>query len=346
MIHKLVSHHILAWCFPVLFLSLTFTLAQTPASRSTAVKPLGPDGNARTQVEDYSVGPQDVLSVTIQNMPEASGKFRVTDRGYVVLPGLASPIEASGLTPLELSRRVAQALKNAELLRDPVVSITVEEYHSQTVTVLGAVQKPAVYPLEKPTTVLEMLSIAGGLLPTAGRNVTLVRMNSTVSARPGNGARPEDQTILNFDLAKLLEGKNSALNVTMRAGDVLTVNAAPLIYVVGAVQKPGGFVIQDPASGVTVLQALALAEGITPVAAAHRSMIVRHASSGSDRQEIAIDVTKLMAGKIEDRILEPNDILFIPESGTKRSARRLGEAAVQAATGVIIYGVGYGMVRP
>ena len=294
---------------------------------------------------DYTIGPGDILGITIGDMPDMSGKYRVTDKGYVVLPMLPTPVKAEGLTGLGLSKSIGEALRAAELLREPVVNVYVEAVRSRTVLVLGAVQKPSAYPLDKPrVTVLEALSMAGGLLPQAGNTVTLVRKAhqqadlSNVGA--GQKTPSEDQT-LTIDLAKATAGKDRTLDVEVHPGDMLTVSTAPAVYVVGAVNKPGGFALLDPAAGVTVLQALAMAEGLTRIAAGDRTVIVRQGPDGQPRQEIPFNVAKLMDGKIGDTQLEPNDILFIPESGRKRSMARIATVAVQGAQGAAFYGLGY-----
>ena len=186
--------------------------------------------------------------------------------------------------------------------------------------------------------------MAGGLLPQAGNTVTLVRKAhqqadlSNVGA--GQKTPSEDQT-LTIDLAKATAGKDRTLNVEVHPGDMLTVSTAPAVYVVGAVNKPGGFALLDPAAGVTVLQALAMAEGLNRIAAGDRTVIVRQGPDGQPRQEIPFNVAKLMDGKIGDTQLQPNDILFIPESGTKKSLGRIATVAVSGAQGAAFYGLGY-----
>src|SRR5437016_1239557 len=318
--------------------------SQTPAG------PAGASGQSSSQTAgslyaDYAIGPGDILAITIGDMPDVSGKYRVTDKGYVVLPMLPTPVKAEGLTALGLSKSIGEALRAAELLREPVVSVYVEEVRSRTVLVLGAVQKPSAYPLDKPhVTVLEALSMAGGLLPQAGNTVTVVHKAHQQADLSNVGAGQktplEDQT-LTIDLAKATAGKDRTLNVEVHPGDMLTVSTAPAVYVVGAVNKPGGFALLDPAAGVTVLQALAMAEGLNRIAAGDRTVIVRQGSDGQPRQEIPFDVAKLMDGKIGDVELQPNDILFIPESGRKRSMARLATVAVQGAQGAAFYGLGY-----
>jgi polysaccharide export outer membrane protein len=284
--------------------------------------------------EDYTIGPGDIVYLTVEFEPEASGKFRVSDSGDLVLPVLHKPIKAEGLSPGELSNAVARALADAQLLKDPMVSVFVEEYHSQTVTVLGAVKQPSVYPLQKRTTVLEVLSMAGGLLPTAGNNLTVAHERP-----PSEGAEGRSQETI--DLGKLMEGKDPALNLRVRAGDVISVDTAAIVYVVGAVTRAGGFVVQDPKSGITVLQALAMAGGMTGVAAPKRTVLIHNTGKGQIRQKEPIDLSRLMAGKESDQLLAANDILFIPESGTKKSLSKLAEAGMQAVNGIAIYGVGY-----
>ena len=321
--------------------------SQTPAGPAGAS---GQSSSAASQAAgslyaDYTIGPGDILGITIGDMPDMSGKYRVTDKGYVVLPMLPTPVKAEGLTALGLSKSIGEALRAAELLREPVVSVYVEEVRSRTVLVLGAVQKPSAYPLDKPhVTVLEALSMAGGLLPQAGNTVTLVRkapqQGNLSNVGAGQKTPSEDQT-LTIDLAKATAGKDRTLNVEVHPGDMLTVSTAPAVYVVGAVNKPGGFALLDPAAGVTVLQALAMAEGLNRIAAGDRTVIVRQGPDGQPRQEIPFDVAKLMDGKIGDTQLEPNDILFIPESGRKRSMARIATVAVQGAQGAAFYGLGY-----
>jgi len=294
-------------------------------------------------VADYPLGPGDVLTITIADAPELSGKVRVTEAGEVVLAALPTPIKAEGLSALELSRAIAAALKAAELLRDPAVTVFVEEYHSRTVTVLGAVGKPSVYPLQKPTTLLEVLSMAGGLLPSAGTKLTLVRKEPVPVAKGTSAeqAPPLGDSKRTIDLAKLMLGEDPSLNVEVRAGDIVSVSTAPIIYVVGAVNKPGGFALQDPNAGLTVLQALGMAEGLKPNASGSRCVIIRGSPGAKDRKEVPIDLGKLMERKIPDQQLASNDILFIPESKMKKSLRAMGTAAQQAVNGIAVYGIGY-----
>lgn len=285
---------------------------------------------------DYVVGPGDILSIAVTDAPEFSGKYRVSQSGLLELPGLPSAIVADGKTPSQLSKEMAQALIDAKLYREPVVNIYVDEYHSRTVTVVGAVTKPSVYPLEKRTTVLEVISQAGGLLPAAGNKLTIVSANAE-SGSDGTAAK----STKTLDLAKLVKGEEGISNVEVHDGDVISVSTAEVVYVVGAVQKPGGFVTPDQSSGITAMQAIAMAEGMTNIAAQSRAVIIRRSASGSLRENIPINLKGLMSGKTSDVKLEANDILFVPVSGGRQTVHAMGQAAMAAVNGIAIYGAGY-----
>jgi polysaccharide export outer membrane protein len=285
---------------------------------------------------DYTIGAGDVITVSIPDAQEFGGKFRVSDSGSVDIPGLAAPVAAEGQTSTELARAIRQALIDAKQLRDPKVTVFVDEFHGRRITVLGAVTKPAVYPLEHRTTVLEAVSMAGGALPGAGNSVTIVR--GKASAESTGTAVGSVQII---DLARLAKGEDPAANVEVQSGDVISVSAAQIIYVVGAVVKPGGFVMSNPSAGISAVQAIAMAEGFNSVAATNRAVIMRQSTSDSARQEIPVDLSQMFAGKSTDVLLAPNDILYIPDSTAKKVWKAIGEVALSAANGVAIYGVGY-----
>ncbi|SRR5579871_2440754 len=284
---------------------------------------------------DYTIGAGDVLTVTLSDAPEFGGKCRVADSGVISIPGVVAPIKAEGQSPIELANLIRTALIDAKQLRDPHVTVFVDEFHGRTVSVLGAVAKPAVYPLQKRTSVLEAISAAGGALPNAGNTVTIVR--GSASAEATNTAVGSVQT---FKISDLANGKDLSANVEVKNGDVVSVSAAQVVYVVGAVVKPGGFTIQDSSTGVSVVQAVALAEGFNSIASRH-GVIVRQSTSDHARIEIPVDIGQMMAGKQTDAVLAPNDILYIPTSGARRTAKAMGDVAMAAVNGVAIYGIGY-----
>jgi|SRR5271166_3763787 len=285
--------------------------------------------------DDYVIGPGDVLSISVTDAPEYSGRFRVDQSGYLTMSALPEPIKAAGQTPMQLSKSLVAALEAAKLYREPTINVFVEEYHSRTVSVVGAVAKPGVYPLRKRTSVVEVVSEAG-LLPTAGNRVAIIPAGLAELKDSGADVAPRT-----FDLAKLMRGDDPKSNVEVRDGDVVRVSTADVVYVVGAVIKPGGFAMQDQSAGVTALQAIALAEGVTKVAATHRGVIVRRNADGTARERVPVDLSKIMSGKTEDVQLTANDILFVPVSGSKQTWKAMGDVAMMAANGVAFYGLGY-----
>jgi polysaccharide biosynthesis/export protein len=313
---------------------------------------------------DLVLGPGDVLQIQVADEPDLNGRYLVSDSGQISVPMVPKPVRAEGLTTTQLSRSVAKALKDAEILQQPVVSVFVEEYHSHTITVVGAVVKPGLYPVETHTTVLEAISEAGGLLPNAGNQITIAKAGSSTAvslqaraARPQTGG-PESapgasvrnaslktpaatgRDVEHLDFSKLITGRDPSLNVEVKAGDVVSVGTAPVIYIVGAVVKPGAFAVENSSSKITVLQALALVQGMTPVASASHAVIVRNSGSEKDRKEIPVNIDKVKDGKKTDQYLEANDILFIPESGMKKSLHAIGDIATRAASEVAGYGLG------
>lgn len=321
----------------VALLAITFLMPSILVCAAQACAQNNVAQTSTPKVEEYKIGPDDVLTITVADAPEFSGKFRVSETGVIQIPGTDGPVQAEGLSPLELSAALHKALVDSKQLRDPRVSVFVEEYHGRTITVMGAVTKPGVYPLNQRTTVLSALSMAGGTLPNSGSTVTVVRGPASAEAT----GEPEGSVKI-IDIARLARGEAPLENnVEVRNGDVINVAAAELVYVVGAVTKPGGFAMTNPSAGVSAVQAVALAEGLSSLAAGHRAVIVRQSTSEGGRREIEVDLYQMMAGKQTDVVLAPNDILFVPASTTKRTLKVMGDIAMAAVNGVAIYGLGY-----
>jgi polysaccharide biosynthesis/export protein len=314
--------------------SLTIFFATPAYSQNTSAT-----NNAHTNplpVEEYKVGSGDVLSVAVADAPEFGGKYLVNDKGTIEIVGLSTPVQADGLTPSDLAKAIRQALMEAKQVRDPKVKVFVEEYHGRTISVLGSVSKPAVYALQRRTTVLDALSMAGGALPNSGSTVTIVRGDASAEA---SGTAVGSVKLI--DINRIVKGQDLSANEEVRNGDVISVSASQVVYVVGAVIKPGGFTLSNPNEGISVMQAVALAEGFKPVAATHRGLIIRQSTSDTSRMEIPVDIAQMESGKGTDVLLAPNDVLFIPESGAKKTLKVMGDIAMATVNGIAIYGIGY-----
>jgi len=302
------------------------TLSAPPADRAAGAA-AGPA---------YILGPGDQLTIRLTDVEEINGKpIQIDNDGYLRLP-LVGRVLASGLSLTELEVDLVGRFKT--YLVQPDVSISVTAFQSQPVSVVGAVKTPGVYQVEGRRTVYEVLSLAGGLDNTAGSTLKITR-------RLEFGRIPlptafDDLTgqfsIAMLKLKSILSAANPEENIPIKPHDVITVPRAELVYVIGEVQKSGGFVLNDQES-ISVLQALSLAGGLGTAASAKSAKILRASPGQTQRNEVAVNVKDILAGKAADFQLKPDDILFIPNSRPKKAASRAAEAAIQIATGVIIW---------
>ena len=327
--------------------SLTMLRAQTVAR---AKEPDAPGTHATQTLRsasagsslDYIIGADDVLDVYVIDVPELSRGYRVSSDGTVTIPLLSEPITAEGLTLNQLSAVITDRLQAAGLVTHPNVMVTVKASQTHAVAITGAVQNPQLYPLFGPTTLLDVLSQAGGLANDAGTTATITRGDAAARAswlsKDSSSSAPDDATI-KVDVRKLLATGDPSLNLAIYPGDKITVQRAGVVYVVGAVHRPGGFTLSSDRDNLTVLQAVALGEGLTPTALQKKAIIIRRGLQfPNGREEVAVDLKKILAGHAPDPGLKPNDILFVPDSTSKRAMRRGAEAAIQIATGLVIWG--------
>ncbi len=323
--------------------ALTAAAQVNTQNRSTVNVPNRSADNSNPVVYGgYQIGVGDVLDIHVNDEDDISGRYQVDQDGNVKVSLLSKPVSAAGATTFQLATKLSDELKAQQILRDPSVSVLILREVTQNVSILGAVMKPGVYPIEKPTTVMDLISLAGGLAPNAGNSLTVTHQGPANSPASGtgslnaNGSRKADGDAT-INMTTLLSAKDPSANVGVHAGDVVTVNTAPVVFVVGSVVRPGAFAVQDRRSAMTVLQAVAMAEGPTPTAALGKTIIIRQSSNSAERQEIPVDLKRVMRGKDNDQVLEANDILFVPQSGLKAGARRLGDVGAQAASNVAGY---------
>jgi polysaccharide biosynthesis/export protein len=283
------------------------------------------------------IGPGDLLDVTVFEAPEMNRTLRVSTRGEISLE-LLGPVMASGLTPHDLESALQEKLRR-KYMKDPHVGVFVRELESHPVSVVGAVNKPGVFQIQGTKTVLEVLSMAGGAAQDAGESVVILRgaafSEGETTSNHGLPREPSPK-IDAVSLWNLMESRDAALNLPVYPGDIVKVTSGDLVYVVGEVRKPGGFPLKNNQS-ITLLQALALAEGATHTAATGQARIVRTDADTGQRIEIPVNLGKILANKASDPGLLPKDILFIPNSSAKSAFYRGAESAVSMATGVAIY---------
>jgi polysaccharide export outer membrane protein len=271
----------------------------------------------------YRIGPDDLLEITVFGAPELDRAVRVAASGEISLP-LVGVVDVAGRTPHELERLLEERLE-ARYMRAPQVSVFVRELRSQGVTVLGAVRRPGVYQVPGRTTLVELLSLAEGLDDDAGDRVLVRRAGDA-------GSEPAEE----LNLAAMLAAAEPGTNPEVLPGDVVTVTRAGVVYVVGEVRKPGGYLLRGNES-ISVLQALALAEGLTRTAARGAARIIRTDPESGRREEIPVDLGRVLAGKAPDPVLAARDIVFVPNSAARGALYRGTEAAVSILSGLIIF---------
>ncbi|MFQ5926885.1 MAG: polysaccharide biosynthesis/export family protein, partial [Terriglobia bacterium] len=231
--------------------------------------------------QEYRIGTEDLVEITVFEAPELNRTLRVSASGEISLP-LLGMVRAAGLTPRELELVLQELLRRA-YMKDPHVGVFVRELQSHPVSVLGAVARPGVFQVRGSKTLLEMLSLAGGLADDAGDTVIVMRGASFGVAQPGNkhpndGAAPGDSeeapdaATVEINLKTLLESGDPGSNVPIYPGDIVKVPRAGVVYVVGEVKKPGGFVLKNNEQ-LSVLQAIALGGGLTRTAAKKHTLI-------------------------------------------------------------------------
>ena len=256
-------------------------------------------------------------------------------QGNIRLP-LVGRIHVAGLSVDQLEAKIAGALTS--VMNKPEVTVTVTEFGSRPVSVLGAVRSPGVHQIRGHNTLFQVLSLAGGLSQDAGNTIKITRrvdagpLTLPGTARDSSG----DFFVGRLNVRAVMEAKDPSVNIEVLPNDVITVPKAELVYVIGAVKRPGGFVLNEKEQ-MSVLQALSLAEGLDRVAASKAARILRQDDVGSKRTEIPIDVRSILEGNGRDVALQANDILFVPDSKTKSAALRIVEAAIQTGTGVVIW---------
>jgi len=299
-------------------------------------------------VEDYRIGAEDLLEISVFEAPELNRTARVAAGGEISLP-LLGTVQAGGLTPRELEF-VLQELLRRTYMKDPHVAVFVREMESHPVSVFGAVKKPGVFQIRGAKTLVGVLSMAEGLADDAGDTVIVMRRAGLPEAADPPPAKPVATGIpqnissrdaaagktVEIDVKNLLQSGDPHYNVRIYPGDIVKVPRAGVVYVVGEVRKPGGFVLKTN-ENVSVLQALALAEGLTRTSAKSRAQIIRTDEATGARSEIPINLGKILSGKAADPLLRPKDIVFVPNSAARTAIYRGAEAAIGIGTSLIIY---------
>ena len=261
-----------------------------------------------------AIGPGDLLAITVFDTPELSERVRVDSDGRITLP-LIGELTVQGTTANALEKEIRSKLMDGSFVKDPQVSVFIVEYAGQMAYVTGEVLRPGAYPLLRSHRLLDMISVAGGLTSRAGNTVTIVR-----------GDDPTRHVQVD-----LTDKDESRTNPEILPGDSITVAQSGIVYVLGDVSRPGGFML-DRRTTLSVVQAVALAEGAKPSASLSKSVLIR--TVDGKRQEIPLNLKMILKSHSPDLLLAAGDIVYVPGSvthGMGRSSLEVIESSVGLA---------------
>lgn len=253
------------------------------------------------------IGPNDLIAVSVYDSPELTRTARLTADGLLRLPMLKEPLKASGLLPSDVEVLIADALKRDGILVDPVVTVTIVEYSSRPINVVGAVKRPITFQATGNVTLLEAIGRAEGLAENAGPSILISRADDSNPLQKNLVAR--------MDVRDLIDKAKPELNIPLYGGEEIRVPEAKKIFVAGNVKKPGGILVKE-GKPITVLQALAMSEGLTPYY--KKTIFILRPNEDGPKREIPIELPKILDRKSEDVELQPEDILYVPDNNRKR----------------------------
>lgn len=313
---------------------------QTPQQTNTRIAELASTARSHPPTGEIPIGSGDLLHIDVFEVPDLSRDVRVGETGLISLPLIPNRIPVAGCTPYQLEGRLERLLETNGLVMHPQVSVMVKEQNSDPVSVAGAVGHPVVYHEFRPTSLIEVLAAAGGIANDAGDKILITRSEAagTVCGEldPPSDATAGSQT-MKINIYDLLDKGDPAFNVPVYGGDVITVPRAGIIYVAGAVTQPGGYTLNDPGSTFNTMKIIALAHGLVGSAKANKAVILRKDPNTGQTQQIHIRLKRIMDRKDPDVKLYAGDILYVPDSATKRVLGRAGTAAIGIGAGLAIY---------
>ena len=265
------------------------------------------------------IGPGDVLDVQVFDTPELSAtKLRVGESGEVDEPVLG-PVKVAGLTPAEAGNLIAAKMHDSQIMLDPHVTVVVTEYATEGVRGLGEVRNPGTYLLLGSHSLYAAISAAGGVTHDQGSTITVTHANDPV--------HPQVVSVSDFGYSE------SERTTAVKPGDVVVVSRADVIYVIGDVAHPGEYPLQS-GRHLTVLNAVALAQGLNPTAASSKASIIRPTTDGK-AVTIKLDINRIEQNKELNAVLQPSDVLVIPRSGMREFLTYALPNATGAVTGSV-----------
>ena len=271
------------------------------------------------------VGPDDLLGIAVYDSPELTRTVRVGNDGTIRLPMVKAKIKAAGMLPVDLENEISRVLRDEELLVEPVVTVSVVEYRSRPIKVVGSVKKPVNFQAVGPTNLLDAISRAEGLSDDAGPEILVSRRQPDAEGRPV-------MITQRISIKSLMDATDSDLNLVLQGGEEIRVPEAGRIYVLGNVKKPGTFPVKD-STETSVFRIMAMAEGLLPFSGKQAFIYRREGGSGG-KNEIPIELEKIMQRKSPDVALIANDILYVPDRTGRRQVITALERAIPLGAAV------------
>jgi polysaccharide export outer membrane protein len=290
---------------------LTATGVSQPQLRTQAALP---DSTSNLPVQ--KIGIDDLIGISVYDSPELTRTVRVASDGAIRLPMVKVRIPVAGLLPADVEAVIAAQLTKEQILVDPIVTVSVVESRSRPIVVSGAVKKPITFQASGQTTLLDALARAEGLAIEAGPEILV----SKIQTRPEGKPYTLTQRIA---VKALIDAADPELNLELQGGEQIRVPEAGRVYVVGNVKRPGAFVIHD-STETTVLRAVSLSEGLLPYAG-QTAYIYRTEGGAGGRNEIPIELKKILDRKSPDVPMVANDILYITDRAGRRNFARVLE---------------------
>jgi len=279
------------------------------------------------------IGRDDLVGITVYDAPELTRTVRVTSEGDIRLPMLRQHIRAAGLFPVELESAITAALIDENVLVNPIVTVSVVEYRSRPISVSGAVKHPITFQATGTVTLLDAISQAEGLTDNAGSEILVTRLQAGTN---DNSVALTER----ISVRRLIGGEDPTLNLNLEGGEQIRVPEAGRVFVVGNVKKPGAFYITD-GSESSVMKALALSEGLDTFSA-HKAYIYRLEAGTGGRNEIRIELKKILDRKSPDVPLLASDILYVPSASGLQASMKVLQTSIGVGTGLasafMIYG--------
>lgn len=299
-------------------LQLPETSSASSSGKAGATTPGGAPIIVPKDISELRIEPGDLLSVNVYDNPELSSSYRVDLAGDLTLP-LCGKVNVRGLTLTEAAKRLEAALKDGQILNQPQVNLDVLQYAGQYVTVLGEVAIPGRVALIAPTRLGEILAQAGGVTPMAG---TRIKIRHGADDAALEEEAPYSRSQSNRETASIL----------VRPGDSVIVPRAGIVYILGAVNKPGGYVMQEDGK-LNVAEALALSGGTTLQASTGGLRVIRRNPDGTVL-DFPLSYDAIAKGKQTPLLLQAQDIVYVPTSKIKAifstTQAILGQAAAAA----------------